>query len=99
MNKRLISIIARRGGGRLLDSAVKRLLSMVPAAADATEPAKRSVTGALAGAALTRIATRSVPGAIVVGGGMLAKLLYDRRRASKKAAKVVQTGKGQDARP
>lgn len=30
--------------------------------------------------ALARIATRSVPGAIVVGGGALAKSLYDRRK-------------------
>ena len=35
----------------------------------------------LAGAAMARIATRSVPGAIVVGGGLLAKMLYDRRHA------------------
>jgi hypothetical protein len=27
-----------------------------------------------------RMATRSVPGAILVGGGILAKMLYDRRR-------------------
>ncbi len=40
----------------------------------------RSLTQTLAGAALTRLATRSVPGAILVGGGLLAKTLYDRRR-------------------
>lgn len=31
--------------------------------------------------ALARIATKSVPGAIVVGGGALAKSLYDRRKS------------------
>jgi hypothetical protein len=43
----------------------------------------KGLTGKIAGAALTRLATRSVPGAIVVGGGILAKLLYDRRKARK----------------
>ena len=35
---------------------------------------------------VTKLATRSVPGAMVVAGGMLAKTLYDRRK-SKRAAK------------
>ena len=46
----------------------------------------------LVGTALARIATRSVPGAIVIGGGLLAKTLYDRRRgkaAAKKGAKAL----------
>ncbi len=43
----------------------------------------KGIGGKIAGAALTRIATKSVPGAIVVGGGILAKLLYDRRKARK----------------
>jgi hypothetical protein len=38
--------------------------------------------------AALRIATRSVPGAIAVGGALIAKSLYDRRRA--KAAKAVK---------
>lgn len=43
----------------------------------------KGIGGKIAGAALTRIATKSVPGAIVVGGGILAKFLYDRRKARK----------------
>jgi hypothetical protein len=35
----------------------------------------------LLGTAIARIATRSVPGALIVGGGMLAKTLYDRKHA------------------
>ncbi len=42
---------------------------------------KSTVIKALSGAALTRLATRSVPGAILIGGGLLAKLAYDRKRA------------------
>lgn len=30
--------------------------------------------------AIAKLATKSVPGAIVVGGGLLAKTLYDRKR-------------------
>ena len=37
-----------------------------------------------------RVATKSVPGAIVVGSGLIAKKLYDRR----KAAKTAKSGTG-----
>lgn len=43
----------------------------------------RSMTEALLGTAVAKIATRSVPGAILMGGGLLAKTLYDRRRGRK----------------
>ena len=68
----LLARLIRLGSGKLLDSAVARVL-----------PAKSSkgIAAGLTGAALARIAARSVPGAIVIGGGLLAKWLYDRRRA------------------
>lgn len=37
--------------------------------------------------ALSRLASRSTTGAIAVGGGMIAKTLYDRRQAKKAQAK------------
>lgn len=40
----------------------------------------RSITETLVATAIARTATRSVPGAIFVGGGVLVKALYDRRR-------------------
>ena len=46
----------------------------------------RSMAQTLIGTALARVATRSVPGAIVIGGGLLAKTLYDRSRARAAAA-------------
>jgi hypothetical protein len=91
LDNRLLARIARSTGGKLLDKASARLF---PAMAEAPK-AKPSITRALAGAALTRIAARSVPGAIVVGGGLLAKGLYDRRRAHlarRKAASTDETG-------
>ena len=46
----------------------------------------RSMGETLLGTAVARLATRSVPGAIVVGGALLAKTLYDRHKG--KAAEI-----------
>ncbi len=45
-----------------------------------------SLVGSLVGTAIARVATRSVPGAIVVGGGLVAKALYDRRKTRRARA-------------
>lgn len=74
MDSRLIARIARTGGARLIDLTVGKALPQPPA------PRKGGIGGKIVGAALVRIATRSVPGAILVGGGLLAKTLYDRRK-------------------
>lgn len=77
MANRILTKIALEGGSKLLDSAARKLTPPAPPA-NAKKP---SLIGKIAGAALIRVATRSVPGAIVVGGGLLAKTLYDRRKA------------------
>jgi hypothetical protein len=84
MDSRLIARIARVGGARLIDLTVGKALPDAPGPAT-----KRGIGGKIVGAALVRIATRSVPGAILVGGGLLAKTLYDRRKrmAEEQAAK------------
>ena len=79
MAEPLLARIVRRGGGRLLDVAAGRLFAEKAVAPQA----KSSISRSIVGAALTRIATRSVPGALVVGGGLLAKSLYDRRHAKR----------------
>jgi hypothetical protein len=43
----------------------------------------RGLLGAGLGIAATRLATRSIPGALLVGGALLAKTLYDRRKERK----------------
>jgi hypothetical protein len=43
----------------------------------------RGLLGAGLGVAATRLATRSIPGALLVGGALLAKTLYDRRKERK----------------
>ncbi len=77
MSTRILSRIARQQGGKLVSGAVDRI---IPA-----PTGKTGLAGKMIGAALVRIATRSVPGAIIVGGGMLAKTLHDRRKARRAA--------------
>lgn len=82
MTNLILADIALRGGGALLRRAVETgLLGKATGAAKAKKIIKgRTMTQSLLGTALARIATRSVPGAIVIGGGLLAKTLYDRKR-------------------
>ena len=92
----LFAAVALRTGHALLRQSVERgILGRAPGVVKAAATAaagiklpkaarpKRSLAAKLAMAAATRIATRSVPGAIVIGGAMLAKTLYDRKRSKK----------------
>jgi hypothetical protein len=85
----LIADLALRGGGQLLRHAIERT---VLGAKYTPDKAKKIVKGrsmvqTLIGTVAARLATRSVPGAIVIGGGLLAKALFDRRQG-KRAAKA-----------
>ncbi len=87
MTNLLIADLALRGGGQLLRHAVERTVlgaKFSPAKAK-NVIAGRSMFQTLIGTAVARIATRSIPGAIVVGGGLLAKALYDRRQGKRSA--------------
>lgn len=95
LSNRLIAKIARTGGGKLLDKTAGKLFPSV-IGGDATKP-KSTIAGAIAGAAITRIATRSVPGAIAVGGGLLAKALYDRRRQARARRREAEAQEDVDA--
>lgn len=83
----VLADIALRGGGALLRRAVEQgLLGREYGAANVKKIIKgRSMAQTLVGAAIARIATRSVPGAIIIGGSLLAKTLYDRQRAKHEA--------------
>jgi hypothetical protein len=83
-NNALLARIARQNGGKLLNTAIDVLLPV-----DGTKTGKPSLVGGIVGAVAVRVATRSVPGAIVVGGAVIAKRLYDKRRA----------GSAQNAKP
>lgn len=86
----LLAKIAKRGGNRLIDHTVSQLLPKQPGA-------KLSLGGKIAGMALVRIATRSVPGAILVGGGLLARAVHRKRqeqRALATAEKLARRAPG-----
>ncbi|MBC2667102.1 hypothetical protein H7F51_16405 [Novosphingobium flavum] len=88
MTNLVLADIALRGGGRLLRHAIERgLLGRAYSPKKAESLIKgRTMGQTLIGTALARIATRSLPGALLVGGGMLAKTLYERRHARAQAA-------------
>ncbi|RQW42942.1 hypothetical protein EH199_15500 [Novosphingobium sp. LASN5T] len=88
MTNLILADIALRAGGALLRRGVERgLLGNRTGAAKAKKIIRgRTMGETLIGTALARVATRSVPGAIMVGGGLLAKTLYDRRHG--KSAKA-----------
>jgi hypothetical protein len=86
----LLADIALRGGGTLLKRAIQ--VGLLGATATTKGKAKdivkgRSLGQSLVGTMIARVATRSVPGALIVGGGLLAKTLYDRRHAADAARK------------
>ncbi|WP_338467727.1 hypothetical protein RXV95_04000 [Novosphingobium sp. ZN18A2] len=101
----IIADIALRGGSMLLRKAVEKSL-LTPRAekpADPKAPAKsarrarakkiannRSFTQNIVSGTVAKLATRSVPGAIVVGGGLLAKTLYDRAKGAEKPGATGQ---------
>ncbi len=84
MTNLVIADLVLRGGGQLLRHAVERNVLGIKFSKDkAAKLIKgRSMTQTLIGTAIARIATRSVPGAILVGGALLAKTLYDRRHGA-----------------
>ena len=85
MDRRLLAGILRSQGGKLLDLGLATLFAPPAAPSDETAPApaKPKLAKRIAGAALLKLASRSVPGAIVVTGGMLAKAAHDRRKAKR----------------
>ncbi len=82
--------IARQNGGKLLNTAIDVLLPV-----DGAKSGRPSLVGGIVGAVAVRVATRSVPGAIVVGGAVIAKRLYDKRRSKQ----VLVASSAQKAKP
>ena len=95
MTNLLLTDLVLRGGGQIMRHAVERTIlgTRYPKEKAKNIVKGRSMIQTIVGTALARIATRSVPGAILVGGGMLAKTLYDRNRgksARKEGTKEVR---------
>lgn len=85
MNKRVFAQIAREHGPKLLEQAIKSVAAAAVVQDEVSDeqekPKKPSLRRRVANAALVRVATRSVPGAIVISGALIAKALHDRHKA------------------
>ena len=98
MNNRSFARIAREQAPKLLEQAIKVLVAgavVQDEVSDEQKPskAKPSLGRRLASTVLVRVATRSVPGAIIVSGGLIAKTLHDRHQAKKAQAATGKFGK------
>ena len=87
MTNLILTDLLLRGGGQIMRHAVET--SLLKTKYDKRKAKKiiagRSLTQTLLATAVARIATRSVPGMILVGGASLAKLLYDRSQDKREA--------------
>ena len=73
---------ALSGAGRLISTAANdELVRNMIGAKARSQVAATVFGGTLMGAIAARVATRSVPGALLVGGALLAKAIYDQRKA------------------
>ena len=84
----IIQDIALRAGGRLMRHTLEKglLRGRYGGTGAKAIVENRSLMHTLVGGLLARYATRSLPGAILIGGGLVAKTLYDRAR-SKRSSK------------
>ena len=81
----IMADVAMRAGSYLLRGAVEKgFLKGRYGSETASEiVANRSLKKTVASFALAKLATRSLPGAVIVSGGLVAKTLFDRGRARK----------------
>lgn len=96
MTNLLLTDLVLRGGGQIMRHAVERAIlgTRYPRDKAKNIVKGRSMAQTIFGTMLARVATRSVPGAIIVGGGMLAKTLYDRKKGhAAKASGARQVSK------
>lgn len=95
----LIHDIALRSAGRIARLALEKgLLGKRYGAQFAKEAVEnRSLLHTVAAYGVTKIATRSVPGAALVGGGLLLKTLYDRSQSRREARRAGDKALAQQA--
>lgn len=97
----LVTEIVLRSIGRLTRHSLEKVVARRRYDAEKARAIveDRSMLHTAAAYGVTKLATRSVPGALLVGGGLLAKTLYDRgtaKRKSRKAAKKQPAPKSED---
>ena len=86
----LIADIAMRGVGRIVRNSLHKGVLRTRYSQDKAKAIveNRSVINTLAVYGVTKLATRSVPGALLVGGGLLVKTLYDRGKSRMEARRA-----------
>ena len=89
----LIADAAMRAGSHLLRNLIERnLLKGRFGKQTARQIVKKKSLGqTIASVAVAKIATRSVPGAIIIGGGAVAKVLFDRSQKRRSARRAGDT--------
>lgn len=75
-NSRTLAKLARKESGRFLGRTMDRMLPMEPVSIKQPSTVASSIAAALA----VRIATSSMPGAMVVGAGMLGRAMMRKGR-------------------
>jgi hypothetical protein len=85
----IIADFALRAGDKLVRRGVERGLLGGKPAPEGRVIRGRTIGETVIGTVLAEVARRSVPGAILVGGGLIAKALRDRRLAREEAAKAA----------
>lgn len=87
MTNLIVTDIALRGAGRIARHIAEKTLLRTRYSKEAADKVVegRSMVQTLASVAVARIATRSVPGALIVGAGILGKTLYDHAKGRREA--------------
>ncbi|WP_240704679.1 hypothetical protein [Croceicoccus sediminis] len=80
MTNLIVTDIALRGVGRITRRLTEKALLRTRYSSEDAEKvvAGRSMAQTLVSVAIARVATRSIPGALIVGTGILGKTLWDR---------------------
>ena len=83
----IIQDIAMRAGGRLMRHTFEKgmLRGRYGGSGAKAIVENRSLAQTLVSGLLARYATRSLPGAVIIGGGLVVKTLYDRGRSKRDA--------------
>lgn len=83
----IIQDIAMRAGGRLIRHTLEKglLRGRYGSFGAKAIVENRSLTQTMLSGLLARTATRSLPGAVLIGGGLVVKTLYDRGRSKRVA--------------
>ena len=98
---RFVTDVALRGAARMARGMAEKAIT--PSRTDPKTGKQiideRSIFQTLVTVAIARVATRSVPGAVIVGGGIIAKALYDRGKQRREAREEEQQAEPEGVEP